>query len=249
MPVLYIVATPIGNLEDITLRALRVLNQVHLIAAEDTRTARKLLNRYNIHTRVTSYFEHNKMMKMPQLLKMLEEKDIALISEAGMPGISDPGYDLIKNTIQKGLGVEVIPGASSVTAALVISGLPADQFVFLGFLPRKKGERKSLLLSLINEPRTILCFESPHRLVDTLNIMRETLGDRNVAICRELTKMHQEVFRGLLTEAIRHFSEPRGEFTLVIQGSGDIKGYLRQIRQKRKYKRGDIICNTGFAEA
>lgn len=247
MPVLYVVATPIGNLEDITLRALRVLGEVDLIAAEDTRTARKLLNKYNINTRVTSYYEHNKMVKMPQLLKVLEERDIALISEAGMPGISDPGFELIKGAIQKGIGVEVIPGASSLTAALVISGLPADQFVFLGFLPRKKGERRNLFLSVINEPRTILCFESPHRLVDTLGIMLEILGDRNVAICRELTKMHQEVFRGSLTGAIKHFSKPRGEFTVVIQGTGDIKKYLHKIKHKQKSKRGDTVCNTDFA--
>jgi 16S rRNA (cytidine1402-2'-O)-methyltransferase len=237
VPVLYVVATPIGNLEDITLRALRVLGEVGLIAAEDTRTARKLLNRYNIKTRLTSYFEHNKRGKMPQLLEMLEEKDIALISEAGMPGISDPGYELIKGAIERGAKVEVLPGASSLTTALAASGLPADQFVYLGFLPRKKGEKRRLLASVGEEPRTIVCFESPYRIVDSLQAMLETLGDRNVAVCRELTKLHEEVFRAALSEAIGHFNKPRGEFTIVIQGTGDIKKSLRKAREKSK--RGD----------
>jgi 16S rRNA (cytidine1402-2'-O)-methyltransferase len=237
VPVLYIVATPIGNLEDITLRALRVLGEVELIAAEDTRTARKLLNRYNIKTRLTSYFEHNKRGKMPQLLEMLEEKDIALISEAGMPGISDPGYELIKGAIEKGIKVEVLPGASSLTTALAASGLPANQFIYLGFLPRKKGEKRTLLSSVSSEPRTIVCFESPYRIMDSLQAMLEKLGDRNVAVCRELTKLHEEVFRAPLSEAIEHFKKPRGEFTIVIQGTGDIKKSLRKAREKSK--RGD----------
>ncbi|MCX6007437.1 MAG: 16S rRNA (cytidine(1402)-2'-O)-methyltransferase [Chloroflexi bacterium] len=232
VPVLYVIATPIGNLEDITLRALRVLGEVQLIAAEDTRTARKLLNRYNIKTRLTSYFEHNKRMKMPVLLEMLEEQDIALISEAGMPGISDPGYELIKAAIEKDIRVVALPGSSAVTTALAVGGLPADQFVYLGFLPRKKGEKRSLLTSLRDEPRTLLCFESPYRVVDSLAAMLEVLGDRNVAVCRELTKLHEEVFRGPLSSAVKHFQKPRGEFTIVIQGTGDIKKSLRKAREK-----------------
>jgi 16S rRNA (cytidine1402-2'-O)-methyltransferase len=232
VPVLYVVATPIGNLEDITLRALRVLGEVQLIAAEDTRTARKLLNRYNIKTRLTSYFEHNKRMKMPVLLDMLEEQDIALISEAGMPGISDPGYELIKAAIEKDIQVVALPGSSAVTTALAVGGLPANQFVYLGFLPRKKGEKRSLLASVRDEPRTILCFESPYRVVDSLAAMQEVLGDRNVAVCRELTKLHEEVFRGPLSSAVKHFQKPRGEFTIVIQGTGDIKKSLRKARKK-----------------
>jgi 16S rRNA (cytidine1402-2'-O)-methyltransferase len=232
VPVLYVVATPIGNLEDITLRALRVLGEVQLIAAEDTRTARKLLNRYNIKTRLTSYFEHNKRMKMPVLLEMLEEQDIALISEAGMPGISDPGYELIKAAIEKDIQVVALPGSSAVTTALAVGGLPANQFVYLGFLPRKKGEKRSLLASVRDEPRTILCFESPYRVVDSLAAMQEVLGDRNVAVCRELTKLHEEVFRGPLSSAVKHFQKPRGEFTIVIQGTGDIKKSLRKAREK-----------------
>ena len=232
MPVLYVIATPIGNLEDITLRALRVLGEVQLIAAEDTRTARKLLNRYNIKTRLTSYFEHNKRMKMPVLLGMLEEQDIALISEAGMPGISDPGYELIKAAIEKDIQVVALPGSSAVTTALAVSGLPADQFVYMGFLPRKKGEKRSLLASVRDEPRTLLCFESPYRVVDSLAAMLEVLGDRNVAVCREMTKLHEEVFRGPLRSAVQHFQKPRGEFTIVIQGTGDIKKSLRKAREK-----------------
>lgn len=234
VPVLYVVATPIGNLEDITLRALRVLGEVHLIAAEDTRTARKLLNRYDIKTRLTSYFEHNKKNKMPVLLETLEEQDIALISEAGTPGISDPGYELIKRAIEKGFQVVVLPGPSAVTTAMAASGLPADQFIYLGFLPRKKGEKRRLLGSVSSEPRTIVCFESPYRVVDSLEAMLEKLGERNVAVCRELTKLYEEVFRGTLSEAVIHFQKPRGEFTIVIQGTGDIKKSLRKARDKSK---------------
>lgn len=234
MPVLYVVATPIGNLEDITLRALRVLGEVGLIAAEDTRTARKLLNRYNINTRLASYFEHNKRSRLPRLLEMLEDKDIALISEAGMPGVSDPGYELIKGAIEKGIKVEVLPGASALTTALAASGLPTDQFIYLGFLPRKKGEKRTLLLSVSQEPRTIVCFESPYRVTDSLQTMLEVLGDRQVSVCRELTKLHEEVYRATLSQAIAHFKQPRGEFTIVIRGTGDIKKSLRRARDKSK---------------
>jgi len=211
-----------------------VLGEVQLIAAEDTRTARKLLNRYDIKTRLTSYYEHNKKNKMPVLLEMLEEQDIALISEAGTPGISDPGYELIKGAIEKGYQVVVLPGPSAVTTAVVASGLPADQFIYLGFLPRKKGEKRRLLGSVSSEPRTIVCFESPHRVGDSLSAMLETLGDRNIAVCREMTKLHEEVYRGLLSMAAKHFQKPRGEFTIVIQGTGDLKKSLRKARDKFK---------------
>jgi 16S rRNA (cytidine1402-2'-O)-methyltransferase len=216
------------------LRALRVLGEVQLIAAEDTRTARKLLNRYNIKTRLTSYFEHNKRMKMPVLMELLETQDIALISEAGMPGISDPGYELIKAAIEADLQVVPIPGGSAVTTALAVSGLPSDQFVYLGFLPRKKGEKRTLLASVSEEPRTLICFESPYRVLDSLQAMLETLGDRSVAVCRELTKLHEEVFRGPLTSAVEHFRKPRGEFTIVVQGTGEIKKSLRRAREKSR---------------
>lgn len=211
-----------------------MLGEVQLIAAEDTRTARKLLNRYDIKTRLTSYYEHNKKNKMPVLLEMLEEQDIALISEAGTPGISDPGYELIKGAIEKGYQVVVLPGPSAVTTAVVASGLPADQFIYLGFLPRKKGEKRRLLGSVSSEPRTIVCFESPHRVGDSLSAMLETLGDRSIAVCREMTKLHEEVYRGLLSMAAKHFQKPRGEFTIVIQGTGNLKRSLRKARDKSK---------------
>ncbi len=216
------------------MRALRVLGEVQLIAAEDTRTSRKLLNRYDIKTRLTSYFEHNKNNKLPFLLATLEEQDIALISEAGMPGISDPGYELVRGAIGKGFPVVVLPGPSVLTTAVAASGLPADQFIYLGFLPRKKGEKRRLLESVGAEPRTIVCFESPYRIVDSLKAVLEILGDRDLAVCRELTKLHEEVFRGPASLAAAHFQKPRGEFTLVIQGTGDIKKSLRKASVKSK---------------
>ncbi len=209
-----------------------MLGEVQLIAAEDTRTARKLLSRYNIKTRLTSYFEHNKGMKLPALLGMLEEQDIALVSEAGMPGISDPGYELIKGAIEKGFQVEVLPGCSAVTTAVAASGLAASQFIYLGFLPRKKNEKRNLLMSVREESRAIVCFESPYRVAATLQVILDVLGDRKIAVCRELTKLHEEVFRSTVSEAAGHFAKPRGEFTLVIEGTVEIKKSLH----KDKYK-------------
>ena len=219
MPNLYIVATPIGNLEDISLRALRILGQVSLIAAEDTRKTKRLLAAYGIKTPLTSYHEHNKKAKLPYLLRRLQEQDVALVSEAGMPGISDPGYELVVAASEQGIPVVPIPGASVLVTALAVSGLPSDQFVYLGFLPRKKGQRKRLLEQVSTEERTILAFEAPHRLTSALEDILEVLGDRRIAICRELTKIHEEVFRGVVSAALQHFAEPRGEFTLVIEGS------------------------------
>jgi 16S rRNA (cytidine1402-2'-O)-methyltransferase len=218
MAALYVVATPIGNLEDITLRALRVLGEVPLIAAEDTRKTRRLLGRYDVRTPLTSYHEHSEEAKLAYLLDWLSEKDLALVSEAGMPGLSDPGYRLITAAVERGITVVPIPGASVVATAVVVSGLPTHQFTYLGFLPRKKGERARLLRSIVPEPRTIVAFEAPHRLLATLNDLAEVLGDRRIAIGRELTKVHEEVFRGTVREAIDHFQHPRGEFTLVIEG-------------------------------
>ena len=218
MPTLYVVATPIGNLEDISVRALRVLGEVGLIAAEDTRVSRKLLSRYEIHTRLTSYHEHNKLAKLPSLLASLAETDVALVSDAGMPGISDPGYELVRAASAAGFQVTTIPGPSAVTSAIAVSGLPVDQFVHLGFLPRKRAERKRLLESLTSETRTLVAFEAPHRLRRALQNILEALGDRPICVCRELTKLHEEVFRGTISEALAHFGEPRGELTLVIPG-------------------------------
>jgi 16S rRNA (cytidine1402-2'-O)-methyltransferase len=218
MPVLYVIATPIGNLEDISLRALRLLQDVKLIAAEDTRTTRRLLNAYNIKTPLTSYHEHSKRAKLDHLLDYLEKEDLALVSEAGMPGLSDPGYELIVAAIGRGISVVPVPGASAVITALVVSGLPTDQFLYVGFLPRRKGQRQRLLSSIVDEPRTIVAFETPHRLNEALSDIGEVLGDRRLSVCRELTKVHEEIFRGRVSQATGHFVEPRGEFSLVIEG-------------------------------
>jgi len=219
MPVLYVVATPIGNLEDITLRALRILREVKLIAAEDTRKTRRLLEKYDIKTLMTSYYEQNKETKLDYLMQKLEEGDIAIVSEAGMPGISDPGYELVTAAIAGGIQVVPVPGASAVVSALSVCGLPADRFVFTGFLPRKKGERRRLLETLQAEPGSIVILEAPHRLKASLEDILSVFGDRRIAVCRELTKLHEEVFRGTISQAISRFNEPKGEFTLVIEGN------------------------------
>jgi 16S rRNA (cytidine1402-2'-O)-methyltransferase len=224
MGTLYVIATPIGNLEDITLRALRLLGEVDLIAAEDTRKARLLLNRHNIKNRLTSYYEQNKRSKLPKLIQLLlEGKSVALISEAGMPGLNDPGYELINAAIGQNIPVVPIPGPSVITTALVVSGLPTDQFIYIGYLPRRRNDRKRLLQSLTMERRTIICLETPHRLQASLTDMAEALGDRRVAVCRELTKIHEEVFHGTLSQALKHFCQPKGEFTLIIEGASKEK--------------------------
>jgi 16S rRNA (cytidine1402-2'-O)-methyltransferase len=238
MSVLYVVATPIGNLEDISLRALRVLREVKLIAAEDTRRTRRLLSTYNIKTPMTSYYEHNKQTKLDYILDCLREGDIALVSEAGMPGISDPGYELIVAASQRGIPVVPVPGPSAVTTALAISGLPTDRFTYIGFLPHKTNARRRALESVASAAGTIIALESPHRLLAAINDILLILGDRRIAVCRELTKLHEEVFRGRVSEVIKHFTEPRGEFTLVIEGKGkndkpeltkDVEKQLHQI--------------------
>ncbi len=184
MPTLYIIATPIGNLEDISLRALRLLGQVKLIAAEDTRTTRHLLKKYNIQTALTSYYEHNKLEKLNYLISVLKENDVALVSEAGMPGISDTAVELVNAAIENNIAVVPIPGASAPVAAIAVSGLPAKEFTYLGFLPRRKGERSQLLHSVAEQPRTMVFFESPHRLTASLRDMLEILGDRKIVVCR-----------------------------------------------------------------
>jgi 16S rRNA (cytidine1402-2'-O)-methyltransferase len=218
--ILYLVATPIGNLEDISARALRVLREVSLIAAEDTRQTGKLLSHFDIHTPTTSYFEHNKLNKLDSILDRLAIGDVALASDGGFPGVSDPGYELVREAIARGFTVSPIPGPSAVLAALVVSGFPTDAFVFLGFLPRKAGERAKVLQANVADTRTLICLEAPHRLIESLTDIARELGNRRVAVCRELTKLYEEVFRGTTTEAIEHFSagEVRGEITLVIEG-------------------------------
>ena len=220
MPVLYVVATPIGNLEDISLRALRVLREVRLIAAEDTRKTRRLLTAYDIKTPMTSYYEHNKLTKLDYILDCLKEGDVALVSEAGMPGISDPGYELVVAASQRDIPVVPVPGPSAVITALAVSGLPTDRFTCIGFLPHKANARRRALEAVANETGTIIAMEAPHRLLAALNDILLTLGDRRIAVGRELTKLHEEVFRGTVSGAIKHFTEPRGEFTLVIEGKG-----------------------------
>jgi 16S rRNA (cytidine1402-2'-O)-methyltransferase len=219
MPSLYVVATPIGNLEDVSLRALRVLRSVKLIAAEDTRKTMRLLNAYDIKTPQTSYHEHNKWAKMDFLLRFITETgDVALVSDAGTPGISDPGHELVVAAEERGITIVPIPGASVVVTALSVSALPTERFTFLGFLPRTSKARQELLKHAASDPGTLVVFEAPHRLRDTLADLMLILGDRRAAICRELTKIHEEVFRGKLSEAIARFAEPRGEFTLVVEG-------------------------------
>jgi 16S rRNA (cytidine1402-2'-O)-methyltransferase len=218
MPALYVVATPIGNLEDITFRAIRILKEVKLIAAEDTRKTRILLLRYGISTPTTSYYEHNKLTKLDYLINILGNNDVALVSDAGTPGISDPGFELISAVYQHGIPVIPIPGPSALISALAISGLPSNSFHFTGFLPHKASERKRLLKAISQEPDTLVFFESPHRISASLTDMLDILGDRTVFICRELTKLHEELFRGTLCQARDHFTLPRGEFTLVISG-------------------------------
>ena len=221
MGTLYLVATPIGNLEDITLRALRVLGEVSLIAAEDTRKARLLLAHYGISRPVTSYFEGNRQQKIERILRQLEEGNVALISEAGMPGLSDPGYELVRAALARGYPVTAVPGPTALVTALVLSGLPTDRFVYLGFLPRRRSQRRALLEEVAGVRWTLVAFEAPHRLLEALADLEDVLGDRPIAVCRELTKMFEEVWRGTISGARAHFAaqEPRGEFTLVISGA------------------------------
>lgn len=218
---LYAVATPIGNLEDLTPRAARVLGEVALIAAEDTRQTRKLLSHLGLSTRTVSYNEHNARQRTPALLDALREGDVALVTDAGAPGVSDPGAGLVAEAARAGFAVVSVPGPSAVTAALAVSGFPADVFHFLGFLPRAAKARRAALAEAAPLRATLVLFEAPHRLLATLGDIAETLGDRRIAACREMTKIHEEVFRGTAREAIAHFDAPRGEFTLVIEGAPD----------------------------
>ena len=237
---LYLVATPIGNLEDVTLRALRVLGEVSLVAAEDTRTARKLLSHHGVSARVVSYNEHNMKRRTPEILRALGEGDVALVSEAGTPAISDPGYELAAAAIEAGHEVSPLPGASAVTAAVAASGLAAREFTFAGFLPRRSKGRRDLFERLGNQPGAIVFFESPHRMRATLADLAAVLGERRIAVCRELTKLYEEIFRGTATEALDHFDAPRGEFTVVVEGGdgiprevpeGEVRAALRKLRE------------------
>ena len=240
-PALYLVATPIGNLEDITLRALRVLKEVDVIACEDTRQTQKLLNHFAISTRTTSYHEHNEMTRSAELVKEMQEgASVALVTDAGMPGISDPGYRLITLAIRHHVPVVPVPGPSAFLAALVASGLPTDSFRFSGFLPAKRSERRAALELIRNSPRTQVFYEAPHRIVETLTDIVETLGEtRNVVVAREVTKLHEEFLRGSAGEVLKNLKSRdtvRGEITLLIgKAQDDARGadvVRRSVRQR-----------------
>jgi 16S rRNA (cytidine1402-2'-O)-methyltransferase len=224
MGTLYIVPTPIGNLDDITLRALKVLRAANLIAAEDTRRAAILLSHFDLHTPVTSYFEHNKLSKLELILDALEQGDVALISDAGTPGLSDPGYELIRSAIERGHTIVPLPGATAAIPALVASGLPTDSFVFIGFLSRKAGDRKRALEEVKSERRTLIFYEAPHRVCDTLAEMLAVFGNRSICVARELSKVHEEIWRGSLAEAGQRFGATAlGEFVLVVAGAPEAR--------------------------
>jgi 16S rRNA (cytidine1402-2'-O)-methyltransferase len=216
---LYVVATPIGNLEDMTFRAVRILREVPLVAAEDTRVTRKLFTAHDIHTPLASFHEFTSPTRRTRLVDRLREGDLALVTDAGTPGISDPGYALVRDTLVAGYEVVPVPGASSLLAALVASGLPMHAFCFVGFLPRTTAQRRKLLSQHADNPNTLVALESPHRLVRALQDIVTSLGpERPLAVARELTKKFEEIFRGTAAEALAHFQQqaPRGEFTLVI---------------------------------
>ena len=252
---LYLVGTPIGNLEDITLRALRTLRDVDLIACEDTRQTQKLLNHHKIETPTTSYHEHNEMTRAPELMIRLEEGSrIAIVSDAGMPGISDPGYRLVGLCIRHNIPVVPIPGPSAFAAALVSSGLPTHAFHFWGFLPPKKVARRKALKAVADSPATSIFFESPHRILETLEDIQEVLGDRPAVVAREITKIHEEFLRGRVSELLQtlknRLSIP-GEITLLVAGEGQehstavhsqpLKERVRELMQKKKLSRMEAL--------
>ena len=261
MGTFYVVGTPIGNLEDVTVRAARVLGEVSLVAAEDTRISRRLLNHLGIRVPCVSCNEHNWRQRLPEMLRALETGDVALVTDAGMPGVSDPGAAIVAAVAAEGIDVQVIPGPSAVTTALAASGLPADSFLFLGFLPRRGRERRERLAMAAAVPDTLVVFESPHRLRATLADMRQSLGDRQIAVCRELTKLHEEVWRGPLSGAIEYFETPRGEFVLVLAGAelsskGEQEGSpelarerlaaLRQSGARAREAVAEVVAVTGL---
>jgi 16S rRNA (cytidine1402-2'-O)-methyltransferase len=251
--ILYIVATPIGNLEDITLRAIRILKEVQLIAAEDTRRTRKLLSAYDIHTPLMSLYEQVEEKKSGRLISMLHEgRNVAYVSDAGTPGISDPGHVLVEQAIAHGIRVVPVPGASAVIAALSVSGLPIDHFIFYGFLPSRKVSRINFLQSVAEETKTLVLYESPRRLIATLYDIESVLGDRRIVVVRELTKVFEEILRGTVNSVIRTLQEKtvKGEITIIIAGKkqippsysdNDIRTRLEQLRNHTDLTRRDII--------
>lgn len=221
---IYLVPTPIGNLKDITLRALETLESVDEIAAEDTRQSLKLLNHFNIKKPLFSYHQHNEQGKSDEIItKLLSGKNIALVTDAGTPGISDPGSVIVKKCIQENIHFEVLPGATAITTALVHSGIDTTKFTFLGFIPRETKDKKKLIEEIKDKRETLIFYESPHRLIESLAYLNENLGIREIAVCRELTKLHEQIYRGTIEDAYNWFNEnkPRGEFVLVISGKSD----------------------------
>ncbi len=225
MGILYLVTTPIGNLEDMSPRGVRVLREAILIAAEDTRHTGTLLKHFNIQTPLTSYFEHNKLNKLDLILEKLSQGDVALVSDAGTPAINDPGYELVKAALASNFDVRPVPGPSSPIAALTVSGLPTDSFLYLGYLPSKANERRKALTQSADQPHTLIFLESPHRIVDSLEDILSTLGNRRICVAREMTKLYEEYWRGEVSGALEYFGskEARGEFTLVIEGKKKVE--------------------------
>ena len=220
MGTLYLVATPIGNLEDMSPRAVRILRESILIAAEDTRHTGTLLKHFNIETQLTSYFEHNKLNKLDFILEKLTQGDVALVSDAGTPAINDPGYELVQAALAASFDVRPVPGPSAPISALTVSGLPTDSFLYLGYLPHKASDRRTKLKEVDEQTYTLIFFETPHRITDSLEDILSALGNRRICVAREMTKLYEEYWRGDVNGAIEYFGskEPRGEFTLVIEG-------------------------------
>jgi 16S rRNA (cytidine1402-2'-O)-methyltransferase len=229
---LYLVPTPIGNLKDITLRALEILREVDVVAAEDTRQTLKLLNHFEIKKSLISYHKFNEQIKSDKIIELLMEgKSIAVVSDAGTPGISDPGSVIVERCIKENINFEVLPGATAITTALVYSGLDTTKFLFKGFLPRENKERKNVIKELLQSQETLIFYEAPHRLIDTLMFLLDTFGDRKIAVCRELNKLYEEIYRATLKEAVEYFSvnKPRGEFVLVLEGKK-----LEEIKEEQR---------------
>jgi 16S rRNA (cytidine1402-2'-O)-methyltransferase len=262
MGTLYLVATPIGNLEDMSPRAVRTLREAVLIAAEDTRHTGVLLKHFGIQTPLTSYFEHNKLQKLDFLLAKLAEGDVALVSDAGTPAINDPGYELVKAALAAGLDVRPVPGPSAPIAALTVSGLPTDSFLYLGYLPHKATERRNFVNQVANLPYTLVFLESPYRIVESLSDLLAELGDRPVCVAREMTKMFEEYWRGTLSGALDYFASQlaRGEFTLVVAGkqSGDERWSESELEaailsateagQKSRAIAADLAVKSGWSK-
>jgi 16S rRNA (cytidine1402-2'-O)-methyltransferase len=263
MGILYLVATPIGNLEDMSPRAVRILKEASLIAAEDTRHTGKLLKHFEIETKITSYFEHNKLNKLDYILEKLSSGDVALVSDAGTPAINDPGYELVKAALASGFDVMPVPGPSALISALAVSGLPTDSFLYLGYLPHKTNERNKFVGQVASLPYTLIFLESPHRIAESLEDLLSMLGDRRICVAREMTKMFEEYWRGNISGAVEYFkAKPaRGEFTLVVDGKSKDESekwneeqLLEAVRKELKNERSakdisaDLAKQSGWSK-